>query len=140
MTHHTMNRHSAKEPHITLYPYPYPNPARQSYMSIHTSMLLASSIPQVPECTAVVEEPVLALRNTDAPPVRSYNTQHACLYLRNTNIYNVHFTINLTQMFLREREMFYLTTHSTRYLQLYGVRTTQIVRKETRCHHIGYSF
>ena len=41
---------------------------------------------------------------------------------------------------------FYLTTHSTRFiLRLYGVkdiwlRTILIVRKETRCRHIGYSF
>ena len=41
--------------------------------------------------------------------------------------------------------MFYLTTHlTTFYLRLYGVRTygkmtTQIVRDETRCRHMGYS-
>ena len=41
--------------------------------------------------------------------------------------------------------MFYLTTHSTHFI--YGcmaldirLRTILIVRKETRCHHIGYSF
>ena len=45
----------------------------------------------------------------------------------------------------RRKEMFYLTTHST-YL-IYGymasdiwLRTTQIVRKETHCRHIGYSY
>ena len=43
----------------------------------------------------------------------------------------------------REREMFYLTTHSTHfYLRLYGVR--HMVKdhsdSETRCRHIGYSF
>ena len=41
--------------------------------------------------------------------------------------------------------MFYLTTHSTHFIYGYMVsdmwlRTILIVRKETRCHHIGYSF
>ena len=41
--------------------------------------------------------------------------------------------------------MFYLTTHSKRFIYGYmasdiGLRTILIVRKVTRCHHIGYSF
>ena len=45
----------------------------------------------------------------------------------------------------REREMFYLTTHSTHFIYSYMVsdiwlRTILIVRKETRCRHIGYSY
>ena len=41
--------------------------------------------------------------------------------------------------------MFYLTTHSTHFIQGYiasdiSLRTIQIVRKETRCRHIGYSY
>ena len=45
----------------------------------------------------------------------------------------------------REREMFYLTTHSTHFIYGYmasdrWLRTILIVRKETRCHHIGYSY
>ena len=45
----------------------------------------------------------------------------------------------------REREMFYLTTHSTHFIYGYmasdiWLRTIMIVRKETRCHHIGYSY
>ena len=45
----------------------------------------------------------------------------------------------------REREMFYLTTHSTHFIYGYMasdilLRTILIVRKETRCRHIGYSF
>ena len=45
----------------------------------------------------------------------------------------------------RERKMFYLTTHSTHYIYGYmasdiWLRTILIVRKETRCHHIGYSY
>ena len=44
-----------------------------------------------------------------------------------------------------EREMFYLTTHSTHFIYGYMVsdiwlRTILIVRKETRCRHIGYSY
>ena len=46
---------------------------------------------------------------------------------------------------IREREMFYLTTHSTHFIYGYMVsdiwlRTILIVRKETRCRHIGYSY
>ena len=41
--------------------------------------------------------------------------------------------------------MFYLTTHSTHFIYGYmasdiWLRTTQIVREETRCRHMGYSF
>ena len=41
--------------------------------------------------------------------------------------------------------MFYLTMHSTHFINGYMVsdiwlRTILIVRKETRCHHIGYSY
>ena len=44
-----------------------------------------------------------------------------------------------------EREMFYLTTHSTHFIFGYmashiWLRTILIVRKETRCRHIGYSY
>ena len=46
---------------------------------------------------------------------------------------------------MREREMFYLTTHSTHFIYGYmasdiWLRTILIVRKETRCRHIGYSY
>ena len=42
------------------------------------------------------------------------------------------------------KEMFYLTTHSTHFIYGYmasdiWLRTILIVRKETRCRHIGYS-
>ena len=44
-----------------------------------------------------------------------------------------------------ERNIFYLTTHSTHFIYGYMVsdiwlRTILIVRKETRCCHIGYSY
>ena len=43
------------------------------------------------------------------------------------------------------KEMFYLTTHSTYFIYGYmasdiWLRTILIVRKETRCCHIGYSY
>ena len=43
------------------------------------------------------------------------------------------------------KEMFYLTKHSTHFIYSYmasdiWLRTIPIVRKETRCRHIGYSF
>ena len=43
------------------------------------------------------------------------------------------------------KEMFYLMTHSTHFIYGYmesniRLRTILIVRKETRCRHIGYSF
>ena len=43
------------------------------------------------------------------------------------------------------KEMFYLTTHSTHFIYGYmasdiWLRTIQIVREETRCHHTDYSF
>ena len=42
------------------------------------------------------------------------------------------------------KDMFYLTTHSTQFIYGYmasdtWLRTILIVRKETRCRHIGYS-
>ena len=45
----------------------------------------------------------------------------------------------------REREMYYLTTHSTHFIYGYmasdiWLMTILIVRKETRCRHIGYSY
>ena len=51
----------------------------------------------------------------------------------------------MAQCPVREREMFYLTTHSTPFIYGYMVsdiwlRTILIVRKETRCRHIGYSY
>ena len=64
-----------------------------------------------------------------------------------------YFSINIADIFIiskclifnREREMFYLTTHSTHFIYGYmasdiWLRTIPIVRKETRCHHIGYSY
>ena len=56
-----------------------------------------------------------------------------------------HLRSELQHMELRERELFYLTTHSTHFTYGYmasdiWLRTILIVRKETRCRHIGYSY
>ena len=50
-----------------------------------------------------------------------------------------------THTHAREREIFYLTTHSTHFIYGYmasdiWLRTILIVRKETSCRHIGYSY
>ena len=55
------------------------------------------------------------------------------------------FLISSKGSFMREREMFYLTTHSTHFIYCYmasdiWLRTILIVRKETRCRHIGYCY
>ena len=55
------------------------------------------------------------------------------------------FYSHLTRKTNREREMFYLTTHSTHFIYGYvasdiWLRTILIVRKETHCCHIGYSY
>ena len=60
-------------------------------------------------------------------------------------ICNWNFKSQSLPCFLREREMFYLTMHSTHFICGYmasdiWLRTILIVRKETRCHHIGYSY
>ena len=44
----------------------------------------------------------------------------------------------------KKKEMFYLTTHSTLFIYSYmasdiWLRTIQIVREETHCHHMSYS-
>ena len=56
--------------------------------------------------------------------------------------YKLNINVLITE---REREMFYLTTHSTHFIYGYmasdiWLRTILIVRKETRCRHIGYSY
>ena len=61
-----------------------------------------------------------------------------------------HSTLTLTimmhfQLLTMRGEMFYLTTHSTHFIYGYmasdiWLRTILIVRKETCCRHIGYSY
>ena len=66
-------------------------------------------------------------------------------YTQNTTLMNVCLPL-LTQVLHRYwKEMFCLTTHSTHFIYGYmasdiWLRTIPIVRKETRCRHIGYSF
>ena len=55
------------------------------------------------------------------------------------------FKINMHMIWHIRKEMFYLTTHSTHFIYGYmasdiWLRTILIVRKKTRCRHIGYSF
>ena len=58
------------------------------------------------------------------------------------------YTMAVTRIFLKwkeRKEMFYLTTHSTHFIYGYmasdiWLRTILIVRKETCCRHIGYSY
>ena len=61
------------------------------------------------------------------------------------NLHSTHFIYGHVREREREREMFYLTTHSTHFIYGYmasdiWLRTILIVRKETRCRHIGYSY
>ena len=58
---------------------------------------------------------------------------------------NVLFNNTLNAFLIREREMIYLTTHSIHFIYGYmasdiWLRTILIVRKETCCRHIGYSY
>ena len=51
----------------------------------------------------------------------------------------------VTHVSLSREKMFYLTTHSTHFIYGYmasdiWLRTILIVRKETRCRHIGFSY
>ena len=55
------------------------------------------------------------------------------------------YTFSKTCKLKWEREMFYLTTHSTHFIYGYmasdiWLRTILIVRNETCCRHIGYSY
>ena len=54
-------------------------------------------------------------------------------------------TVNMFMKTQTRKEMFYLTTHSKHFIYGYmasdiWLRTILIVRKETRCRHIGYSY
>ena len=46
----------------------------------------------------------------------------------------------MSQTRWKEGNVWFNDALNTFYLQLYSVRTILIVRKETHCHHIGYSF
>ena len=83
--------------------------------------------------------PLLPLSNTKGKqylqlnPSTCYRPQSVCLYSC------------LALKYPGRKEMFYLTTHSTHFIYGYmasdiWLRTILIVRKETRCRHIGYSY
>ena len=72
---------------------------------------------------------------SDGAMVASFNTLFE---------YRPHYTRKKAVIYGR-KEMFYLTTHSTHFIYGYmasdiWLMTILIVRKETRCRHIGYSF
>ena len=74
------------------------------------------------------------------------NTFYLRLYGRKEMFYlTTHSTHFIYGYMEGRKEMFYLTTHSTHFIYSYMVsdiwlRTILIVRKETHCCHIGYSF
>ena len=64
------------------------------------------------------------------------------IYWKGPSVYKVILLLSVCE---KERQMFYLTTHSTHFIYGYmasdiWLRTILIVRKETRCRHIGYSY
>ena len=69
----------------------------------------------------------------------SYFPKSKLVYLVKTN------KVKKGHCLVGRKEMFYLTTRSTHFIYGYMAsdiwqRTTQIVREETRCQHMGYSF
>ena len=69
--------------------------------------------------------------------------------LHGTAVHRLITEIKVVEMYVDDtegrKEIFYLTTHSTHFIYGYMVsdiwlRTILIVRKETRCRHIGYSY
>ena len=74
-----------------------------------------------------------------------WNGAHKRSLAANRKKYCYYFYWDEVWFVVREREMFYLTTHSTHFIYGYmasgiWLRTILIVRKETRCRHIGYYF
>ena len=64
---------------------------------------------------------------------------------KETRCRHMGYSFRLTARVLLWKEMFYLTTHSTHFIYGYmasdiWLRTILIVREETRCRHIGYSY
>ena len=75
----------------------------------------------------------------EVPP---FDHQQGFFYMHHPTDRIVHTTAFVTPA--GRNEMFYLTTHSTHFIYGYmasdiWLRTILIVRKETRCRHIGYS-
>ena len=85
-----------------------------------------------------IQRPIAPLANTLTKKSEKDKTDLQCKIIFNSNHH-----VNLITS-KKEREMFYLTTHSTHFIYCYmasdiWLRTILIVRKETRCHHIDYS-
>ena len=68
-----------------------------------------------------------------------------CLLLMLVGYASIYLSVNVYLLMEGRKEMFYLTTHSTHFIYSYMASdiwlwTILIVRKETRCRHIGYSY
>ena len=71
--------------------------------------------------------------------------QPATVHLPSHHTVNVATQSRNTAVDTGQKEIFYLMTHSTHFIYGYmpsdiWLRTIQIVREETRCRHIGYSY
>ena len=106
-----------------------------------------------PECQDSADETckyihLLWYFETTFPPTCKARECCACsleINMGYSAVINIYFIYLFIYLFYTEREMFYLTTHSTHFIYGYmasdiWLRTILIVRKETRCRHIGYSF
>ena len=74
--------------------------------------------------------------------INTYTNTYISIYYVIIQIFNTDIRVSKGK---EGKEMFYLTTHSTHFIYGYmasdiWLRTILIVRKETRCRHIGFSF
>ena len=91
---------------------------------------------------------VCSLRRTDVTPTENQTVAYTTdLRLRLWWLTHLRWLLRGTEDETPKgrKEMFYLTTHSTHFIYGYmasdiWLRTILIVRKETRCRHMGYSF
>ena len=76
---------------------------------------------------------------------KHHSMHHRCKTHETNKHYQTQTRFKECYLIEREREMFYLMMHSTHFIYGYmasdiWLRTILILRKETRCHHIGYSY
>ena len=101
-------------------------------------------------CMQKLHIPSLCMRDNLCHKTSAMETvsTHQCtvkMYQYFKHYWNNPFLLVNIYYYFNEREMFYLTTHSTHFIYSYmasdiWLRTILIVRKETRCRHIGYSY
>ena len=126
-----------------------------NYLWLLTVPDLAATEPdwlELQQCLTPSSQLLLVSFHWPTPPEtntqQETNQDTALLYNTNTQQENNQDTAlldNTNTQQEREREMFYLTMHSTHFIYGYmasdiWLRTILIVRKETRCRHIGYSY